>query len=312
MRFRPDEEQLAFARSLGELLADADTPAIARAWAAGDPAPGRKLWTRLAEQGVLSLGADDSGATPVDLVLAFEQLGRFAVPGPYVESVAVLPALGVEAGEAMATLAAPPRVPYALDAPVADAVYLLDGSVLSAATASAAVGSVDRARLLAEVRPVGQVREVEPAGAFERGVLAVTAQLVGLGSALLDRSVGYARQRSQFGKPIGSFQAVKHQLADVAVGLELARPLLFGAALGLDGPDAAREVSAAKVAGADAAYRAARTALQVHGAIGYTAEYDLALWLTKVRALVAAWGTPRFHRDRVLAALRAGPPERPS
>jgi alkylation response protein AidB-like acyl-CoA dehydrogenase len=96
------------------------------------------------------------------------------------------------------------------------------------------------------------------------------------------------------------------------VGLELARPLLFGAALGLDGPDAAREVSAAKVAGADAAYRAARTALQVHGAIGYTAEYDLALWLTKVRALVAAWGTPRFHRDRVLAALRAGPPERPS
>jgi alkylation response protein AidB-like acyl-CoA dehydrogenase len=90
------------------------------------------------------------------------------------------------------------------------------------------------------------------------------------------------------------------------VGLELARPLLFGAALALDGPDAARDVSAAKVACADAAYRAARTALQVHGAIGYTAEYDLALWLLKVRALVSAWGTQRFHRDRVLAAVRRG------
>ena len=99
---------------------------------------------------------------------------------------------------------------------------------------------------------------------------------------------------------IGSFQAVKHQLADVAVGLDLARPLLFGAALSLS----PRDVSAAKVACGDAAYRAARTALQVHGAIGYTAEYDLALWLTKVRALLSAWGTPRFHRDRVWAAIR--------
>jgi len=93
---------------------------------------------------------------------------------------------------------------------------------------------------------------------------------------------------------------VKHQLADVAVALDLARPLLCGAALSLS----PRDVSAAKVACGDAAYLAARTALQVHGAIGYTAEYDLALWLTKVRALLSVWGTPRFHRDRVWAAIR--------
>src|SRR5205085_1142952 len=84
---------------------------------------------------------------------------------------------------------------------------------------------------------------------------------------------------------------------------ELARPLLFGAALASQ-DTRARDVSAAKVACTDAAYRAARTALQVHGAIGYTAEYDLSLWLTKVRALVSAWGTQRFHRDRVLTAVR--------
>ena len=116
---------------------------------------------------------------------------------------------------------------------------------------------------------------------------------------MLERSVEYAKQRTQFGKPIGGFQAVKHLLADVHVGLEFARPLLFGAALTLD----PRDVSAAKVACGDAAYRAARTGLQVHGAIGYTAEYDLALWLTKVRALVNAWGTQREHRDRIRAAL---------
>jgi alkylation response protein AidB-like acyl-CoA dehydrogenase len=308
MRFRPEPEQLAFARSLGELLADADTPSVARAWAAGDPSPGRKLWTRLADQGVLSLGTPDSGASPVDLVLAFEQLGRHAVPGPYVESVAVLPALGFASDDAMATLAMPPHVPFAVDASVADGVYQLAGRALSTAAVGKPAESVDKARLLCEVTPVSSLGEVDPDLALDVGALATAAQLVGLGGALLDRSVAYATQRRQFGSPIGSFQAVKHQLADVAVALELARSLLFGAALALGTPTASRDVSAAKVAGSDAAYGAARTALQVHGAIGYTAEYDLALWLTKVRALVTVWGTPRFHRDRVLAAVRATGP----
>jgi alkylation response protein AidB-like acyl-CoA dehydrogenase len=306
MRFVAEPEQVAFAQSVAELLADADTPSVIRAWGSADPAPGRKLWTRLAELGLLSLGLPDSGATPVDLVLAFEQLGRFAVPGPYVESVAVLPALGVDVGDSLATLAAPPHVPYALDASVADAIYLLDGGALSSAEPIGSKESVDKARLLAEVRATGDPRRVDPRGAFEHGVLAVSAQLHGLGAALLDRSVAYAKQRNQFGRPIGSFQAVKHQLADVSVCLELARPLLFGAALSLDSPTAARDASAAKVACADAAYRAARAALQVHGAIGYTAEYDLALWLTKVRALVSAWGTQRWHRDRIRAAIAGG------
>jgi len=81
--------------------------------------------------------------------------------------------------------------------------------------------------------------------------------------------------------------------------------LLLGAALSCAdaSPTRSRDVSAAKVACTDAAYRAARTSLQVHGAIGYTAEYDLSLWLTKVRALASAWGTQSVHRARVLAAL---------
>ncbi|HEY2300186.1 MAG TPA: acyl-CoA dehydrogenase family protein [Jatrophihabitans sp.] len=300
MRFSESREQREFANSLADLLGSADVPSIARAWAGGDFAPGRKLWARLADLGVLALGDPTVGATPVDLVLAFEQLGRFAVPGPYVEAVAVLPALGVADDDAVTTLAAPPAVPYALDAAAADAVYVLDGTTLSSAAVGTAVPSVDGARRLAEVTAEAVVTTVEPGPALDRGVLATAAQLLGAGTALLERSIDYAKQRTQFGRPIGSFQAVKHLLADAHVGLEFARPLLLGAALTLE----PRDSSAAKVACADAAYRAARTALQVHGAIGYTAEYDLSLWLVKVRALVNAWGTSREHRDRVLAAIR--------
>jgi hypothetical protein len=301
MRFLPAPEHLEFAKSVRELLADADPPAVIRAWGGGDPGPGRKVWTRLIELGLADLATD-----PVGLVLAFEQLGRAAVPGPYVESLAVLPALLGDAADpsVLATLAMPPHAPYALDGAVADAVYVADGTTLSTGRVVGEPASVDRARRLAEVEPVAAVAEVDPAPAFDRGVLATAAQIHGAGAALLDRATEYARQRRQFGAPIGSFQAVKHQLADAAVALDLARPLLFGAALALNSPTAARDVSAAKVASTDAAYRAARTALQVHGAIGYTAEYDLALWLTKVRALTFAWGPQRFHRDRVLAALR--------
>ncbi len=133
--------------------------------------------------------------------------------------------------------------------------------------------------------------------AFDLAVLATSAQLLGAGERILADSVTYVKQRKQFGREIGSYQAIKHQLADVRIALDFARPLVLGAALG--------EVpaSAAKVACADAAYLSSRTGLQVHGAIGYTQEFDLSIWLTKVRALVTAWGTPAYHRARLLEGL---------
>ncbi len=318
MRFAPSPEQLAFASSLRELLVAADTPAVVRAWVGGDPAPGRKLWRRLADQGVLALALPDEhggfGATPVDLVLAFEELGRAAVPGPLVESIAVLPSLlrntahanvldRIGTGETLATLSFPPHVPFAVDAPFADAVFTVVDGAVAPGWVTDAVASVDAARRLAQVQSAGEGSQIETARAFDLGALATAAQLIGLGEALVDRSADYAKQRVQFGRPIGSFQAVKHLLADAAVALDLARPLLLGAALSVDRQTQKRDVSAAKVACATAAYRAARAALQVHGAIGYTGEYDLSLWLTKVRALVPAWGTQSFHRSRVLAAI---------
>ncbi|MCW2497026.1 acyl-CoA dehydrogenase family protein [Jatrophihabitans sp.] len=318
MRFSESREQLEFAASLGDLLAKADTPATVRAWAAGDYGRGRALWGRLADQGVLALGLPERyggyGATPVDLVLAFEQLGRAAVPGPLVESIAVLPRLlagtsaaprleKVGTGQLMATVAMPPRVPYALDGAAADELYVVAGTAVSRAAAAAPVASVDPARRLTAVTAGESLGRVDPNDAFDLGALCTAAQVLGAGQALLERSSEYALQRSQFGKPIGSFQAVKHLLADVMVALDLARPLLFGAALAIGTPTQARDVSAAKVACSDAAYLASRNGLQVHGAIGYTQEYDLSLWLTKVRALYSAWGTQAEHRARVLHAL---------
>jgi hypothetical protein len=324
MRFAPGREQLDFAASLRELLAAADVPTVARAWASGDPAPGRALWGKLAAAGVTALAVPEAhggfGASSVDLVLACVELGRAAVPGPYVESVAAVPALlagtpaadqlaAVATGATMATVAWTPHVPRALDGAEADLVLCVtaDGQ-LHHAELGTSVRSVDATRRLINVTAGAAIgAAADPGRAFDLATLATAAQLLGAGRAVLDRATSYATQRVQFGRPIGSFQAVKHQLADALVALELAQPLLMGAALAVDGANTrrARDVSAAKVAATDAAYLASRTSLQVHGAIGYTAEYDLAIWLTKIRALYSAWGTQAMHRARVLSALRA-------
>ena len=135
--------------------------------------------------------------------------------------------------------------------------------------------------------------------AYEFGALATAAQLVGGAEALLSETVDYAKQRTQFGRTIGSYQAIKHKLADVHIAIELARPLVYGAALSLE----PRDVSAAKAAASEAGLLAARSALQTHGAIGFTQEHDLSLTLLRVQALRSAWGTPEAHRRRVLEAL---------
>lgn len=317
MRFAIAPEQADFVAGLRRLLAAADTPAVLRASIAGDHAPARALWARLADLGVSALAVPQRygglGATPVDLALAFVELGRAGVPGPAVESVAILPCLlgqvaperlePLLAGSVIATVAAPPLAPRAADCDAADEVYLCEAGTLSLAAVQRRERSVDRSRTLATVSATSGLGEVDAGPAIGLGFLASAAGLLGAGEAVLEQAARYATQRVQFGRPIGAFQAVKHLLADARVGLELARPVLFGAALSVGTGDEARDVSAARVCCGDAAYRTARAALQVHGAIGYTAEHDLSLWLTRIRALQHAWGTQRWHRSRVLAEL---------
>ena len=326
MRFDLDQEQRDFAASIDAALAAADVPAAVRAWAAGDTGPGRAVWSRLADLGVTALAVperfDGLAAHPVDVVVAMERLGRWCVPGPVTESIAVVPILladspdaaernaALAAGESIATAALPPQVPRAVDADSADLVLsAASGHARIATAAGEQHRSVDAGRRLFEVAAAGPPWPANVGRAYEFGVLATAAQLVGAGGTLLEMAVEYARQRTQFGRVIGSYQAIKHKLADVHIALELARPLVYGAALSLaddaDGSDSTgRDVSAAKVAAADAALLAARSALQTHGAIGFTAEHDLSLWLLRVQALRSAWGDPGVHRRRVLAALQ--------
>ncbi|MGA8257414.1 MAG: acyl-CoA dehydrogenase, partial [Nocardioides sp.] len=171
MKFELTTDQADFAASLEKLLAASDTVAVARAWAIGDHAPGLALWGRLAEQGLLMLATE---ATPVELCVAFEALGRHAVPGPWVESAAYLPvALGAEV-EGVATVALPPHVPFALDADVADQVFVGSTPADSVGTQHT---SVDRTRHLFEVSGDG----APDAAAFDLAVLATAAQLLGAG-----------------------------------------------------------------------------------------------------------------------------------
>jgi alkylation response protein AidB-like acyl-CoA dehydrogenase len=343
---RSEREQ--FAGALHDLLGGADGPAAARRWADGDLAPGLALWRRLAGLGVTALVVPEKwgglGASPLYLVAACEELGHHALPGPVAESLAAAPTLlaaleeageppgacgarggacgewlaGLAAGDLIATLAMPLRLPFAADAGAAGLVLLAEDGAVYRARPGATHESADPARSLSEVHGVellARDASAATAAALDLGALACSAQLLGAGRALLEASVRHASTRVQFGRPVGGFQAVKHKLADVAIGLEFARPLLDAAAVALgDGSGTAgtgtagtgtagRDVSAAKVACADAAYRAARAALQVHGAIGHTAEHDLSLWLAKVRALVPAWGSQAEHRARVVAGL---------
>lgn len=296
MKFELTAEQTGFARSLDDLLSRADAPAVNRAWAAGDHEPGLKLWTRLADLGVTSLATE---ATPVEVCVAFEAIGRYVVPGPWIESAAYLPVAlpDVDLSESRATVA----TPYAVDADVADDVYIDVDGRLHRATAAAAATSVDPSRHLFDVTAGAAVGHGDLDDAFDLAVLAAAAELLGAGERVLADSVAYVKQRTQFGRAIGSYQAIKHQLADVRIALDFARPLMYGAALA----PTPRAVSAAKIQAADAANLAARVGLQVHGAIGYTAEYDLSRWILRIRALQSVWGTQTFHRGRVLASLLA-------
>ncbi len=326
MRFALEEIHTDFAASLDALLGKADLPTVIRGWSDGDTAAGLDLWQRLAATGVNGLIIDEDhggmGADAVFLTVAAERLGAYGVPGPVAETLGVAPTLLAAvaperlealAGGALATVAVPPSTPFAVDADAATTVLHVQpdaagGAAVALGSTGAQRQSVDRSRRLSETgagEPLGGIDARVLAGAEDLGALVTAAQLQGLGRAMLDATVEYAAQRKQFGRAIGSQQAVKHQAAEVAVAVEMARPLLDAAAMAVrDGsPTARRDVSAAKLACGRAAYRSSRVALQVHGAIGYTQEHDLSLLLTKTRALVTAWGTAADHRARIMEAL---------
>lgn len=317
MRFVPTDEHEALGEAIDEIVAGCGGVDVARTWANGDTTAGRRLWSQLAELGLTGLRVSDDdggmGGAPEDLVVAFERLGYHAAPGPYIESVAFLPHVvpsDIRAQIAQGTIAttsAAPHAPWAVDAQISELIYAVGDAWWAEATVVSEEESLSALRRLVVVEPGERTSSDSAAiaSAHDEASLAAAAYLVGAGERLLDEAVSYAGVREQFGRPIGEYQSLKHQLADVRVALSFARPLVHGAAVTLSDDTGPRAVSAAKVAAGAAARRAARTALQVHGAIGYTAEHHLGLWITQVPALDTAWGTPATHRARIARALRA-------
>jgi hypothetical protein len=226
----------------------------------------------------------------------------------------------VAAGEAVVTVGHAIN-PFVTDAHVADLLLLPHGDEIHAVPRERVTlerqpcNDPSRCLFRVEWRPSAETRAVQGdegrrllAAALDRGALACAAQQLGVGQQLVDLAVRYATERQQFGQPIGSFQSIKHLLADVAVRLEFARPVVYRAAYSVARNAASRavDVSHAKVVASEAATLAAKTALQVHGAIGYTWECDLQIWMKRAWTLDMAWGTGAWHRARVAAAVIDG------
>ena len=136
---------------------------------------------------------------------------------------------------------------------------------------------------------------------IETSTLAAAAQMVGIGAAALDLAVAYAKQRTQFDRPIGSFQAIKHKCADMLVALEGARSLAYHAAWAAAEADESLPlaVSMAKAACGDACRLICNDALQIHGGVGFTWDFDIHLYLKRGKLLEYQFGDASFHRERV-------------
>lgn len=326
MRFAFTDEQLEFRDAVRDLLAKECPPSRVRAaWHDADGRSG--CWAALAAMGVVGLtapeGAGGLGLDEVALVPILEEAGRVALPEPLVETTAVaiplLAAAGddrvaaLASGEATATVIGP-LDGLAVWADDANVVVLVDEAEVHAIDRATVTleprTSVDGARRLswvdADVSDATLVGGADAAAlAADRGALGTAAVLLGLADRMLALTVDYASGRRQFGAPIGSFQAVKHHLANARLALEFARPLVYRAAWSVAHADPGRpvHVSMAKASASDAAALTARVALQCHGAIGYTTEYDLHLWMKRSWALQRAWGDAAWHRRRVGGAI---------
>jgi alkylation response protein AidB-like acyl-CoA dehydrogenase len=178
--------------------------------------------------------------------------------------------------------------------------------------------TVDRTRRLGELRfdgvrvpaaarlAAGPAAESALARALALGAVALAAEQVGVAQRSLDLAVAYAKERVQFGRPIGSFQALKHKCADMMVRLEAARSAVYWAgcvAADSEAENLALAASAAKATASEAAFACAADALQIFGGVGFTFEYDIHLYLKRARASGALLGDAAWHREQVAARI---------
>jgi alkylation response protein AidB-like acyl-CoA dehydrogenase len=275
----------------------------------------RTAWKELADAGVFALRVAESagglGLGMTHATVVFEELGRGLVPGPLVATALAAATLdGAASGERIVGLTEEAVRPLVVEHPDdLDDLLIL---------APKRIGHLDPANLdlTAAARPLDPLTPVAAvdglpdgelfgetwaAGRFRlEGAALTTALQLGIALETTARAVAFAKQREQFGRPIGSFQAVKHLCADMLVRAEVARAAVYAAAVHLDDPasgDAERAVTTAKVSADHAALANAKASIQIHGGIGFTWEADEHLFLKR-----AAVHATRFGRTRDLAA----------
>jgi len=335
VNFDFSEDQYALRDAARDFFAGESSPGYVRSTWESETARSPELWRKLAETGFVGLTVPEEhgglGLDEVDLVLLLEEAGSAALPEPLLETTAIgVPLLReagteaqqkewlpkVAAGEAVLTVQLV-DAPFVVDAHIADLLLLERDGQLHAVPAgrfSATLQpSMDGARRLFSVaaetgddtRMTGGAPEA--ARAYDRGAAGTAALLNGVSQRLLDLSVAYVKDRQQFGRPVGSFQAVKHKLAETLLVTETAKAAAWYAAYAIatDAPDRSAAASIAKSYASDAQNKANAESLQVHGGIGFTWEHDLHLWLKRGKALEQAYGSATAHRARLAERLFA-------
>jgi alkylation response protein AidB-like acyl-CoA dehydrogenase len=335
MNFTFTEDQQMFAEAARSVLtAEVTSDRIRERWSTASGLD-RSLLKQVQELGLPGMLVPEAlgglGLGQTDFVMMAQTCGYVACPEPIVEQVMVTAPLlvdvldkGLGDGSVQTALDAlqsgalvatgHPINPFINFAEQAEWFLLGHGEGLYLLPANAVTvkpsKSVDPSRRIAEVTfeatdahclAKGESGAALWRATLNRGALATAAQLVGLAQAMIDQSVRYTTDREQFGKAVGANQAVKHLLADVAVQIEYAKPVIYRAAYTAEiSPTRADlAVSHAKVAAARAALLASRHCLQAHGAMGYTWECDLQIWVKRAWALAREWGDEGFHKNRI-------------
>lgn len=333
MDFTFTEDQLTFKDAISRFLMTEAPPEMLRDIWETEAGRSQELHCSIAEQGLTAVSVPEEqgglGMDDIAWALLTQELGYYAIPDSMVDtayvatgllsalptSVALRNELLTQVAEGNTRIAVAHSInPLAADVYLANKILIEHQGAVHVVTSEQLEqennSSIDSSRRLSKVSFTpsadSQVLDAQAGAtiwneALNRGALAVAGQSLGLAQRMLDLSVDYAVQRKQFGKPIGSFQAVKHKLADVVSAIEFAKPALYRAAYALANGEARADlhVSHAKLACCEAAIVAARHGIQVHGAMGYTWEADLQMFMKRAWALNASWGTQEFHRQRI-------------